>query len=227
MKKWIPLLALCLCMIINKAWSQTVYEWGIKPSELLFRNIETDFGFGNTRYRYGIILSYRPSYADSAVVEGAWGGGLPPFTGGYVAQNYENPVHRSVTIGFYYKLYSVRHPKEFNEMEVFYRDWHCNKAYVKFYDGEKIVPAFKGIRTENINVFGLKWLTGETFQLKSKKNKLRPYLDIYGGAGIRYQAQHYQTFDGDVENVHYTYLSQHFGALVPSLHMGIRIGLMK
>jgi len=199
---------------------------GIKPSELLFRNIETNFGFGNTRYRFGIILSYRPPYADSAVLSSGEGG--MPKPSGYGTLNYENPVYHSYAVGFYYKRYSKKHPSEFNEVDVFYRNWHCNKEHVSYSEwGHK--NDFNGTRTDNVNVYGIKLLTGETFQLakKSASRKVRPYFDIYGGVGLRYRSEYYQTFNGVVDGVYYSYLQQHDHAIWPSLHAGIRIGLLK
>jgi hypothetical protein len=116
----------------------------------------------------------------------------------------------------------------FLETDLFYRNWHFDKKPAEFHDAEKRQFEFKGIRTENVDVYGLKLLLGRTFFFKAKKEKkIKPYLDIYTGAGIRYQEETFETFNGYVADTFYAYRRDTYYHIWPTPQLGLVLGLIK
>lgn len=210
-----------LCIVTMTASSQAVFEWGVKPTELLFRNIEGNFGVGDKMHRYGIFLAYRPSTQKAGLVNDIGAGS----TGGYEISRVTDNLYNAYTTGFYYKTYAKKHPASFYEVDAFYRNWNFKHKYAEFNDAEGY--RFKGDRSENVDVYGLKLLAGQTFLLSRRDRKTKLYIDFYGGVGIRYQSEVYQTFNGTVDDVYYNYRKDMYHHLLPSLQGGIRIGLLK
>ena len=139
-----------------------------------------------------------------------------------------NWLYTSYTIGLYNKVYLGKALTTFLETDVFYRNWHFDKKPAEFHDAEKTPLDFNGVRTENVDVYGLKLLIGQTFLFKSKEQKgFKPYLDIYAGAGIRYQEETYQTFNGYVGDIFYTYKIDKFFHVWPTPQLGLKLGLLK
>ena len=220
MKKCLTLLAFCLCIIMNGARSQMVYEWGIKPTELVVGNMEANFALGNKFNRYGIILAYRPSKQQSGFVSGETG----LFTN-YDMLNYSNPLYTAYTVGLTYKKYSRWDPARFLEIDLFYRDWGFKNKYAQF--GKTGSYKYNGLRTENIDVGGIKILVGQTIILGKKNKPVRAYVDIYGGFGIRFKSETYQTYNGTVNNIYHDYYEEQDSQKYPSFQLGLHIGIVK
>jgi hypothetical protein len=200
--------------------TQKIIELGIKPTEFLFLNLETNFAVGNKKVRYGIIVSYRPSTQDSGLVKPSGSGAA----GGY-DHPYANKLYTSYTLGLYQKTYLNRACNLFFETDLFYRNWNFKNKPAEFRTVEGY--HFKGLRTENVNVYGLKILFGKTLLLSHKSKKIKSYMDIYSGAGIRYKVETYETFNGFVNSTYYNYKKDKFYYTWPTPQFGIKIGLMK
>ncbi|HEX2535174.1 MAG TPA: hypothetical protein VHK69_15620 [Chitinophagaceae bacterium] len=210
--------ALLFCFL-TKAEAQRVFEWGIKPSELVVRQLEVHMAFGrSSKSLYGFLLGFRPSTRDSGSIP-TEGSGL---TGAY-AFNHANRLYRGYTAGFVQKTYINRARDIFVGTDLFYRNWSFEKkpAFFDNPDGYR----FQGTRSEHVHVLALKLLGGVTYYSRRRLGKGRPYLDFYSGAGVRYKIQAFETFDGFVNDIYYLYHKERYYHWVPSLHLGVRIGL--
>jgi hypothetical protein len=222
MKRTMLTLTICsLTFLQGKA--QQVIEFGIKPTEFAFLNFETNFAIGNKKARYGIFLSYRPSTQDSGLVRSGGSGAA----GGY-GHRYLNRLYTSYTLGVYNKAYVNKALTVFIEMDIFYRNWQFDRKPAEFNGSEKTRFNFKGIRTENVDVYGLKLLFGKTFLIANTKGKgFKPFLDVYAGAGIRYQEETFETFNGYVGDTFYAYKKDRFYHVWPTPQLGVKLGLLK
>lgn len=201
------------------ARSQRVIEIGIKPTEAAFLNFEANAGIGNKKARYGIFLSYRPATQSSGKVDGFGSGSA----GGY-GHNHFNKLYNSYTVGLYQKTYVNKELTTFLEADVFYRNWSFKNKQALFDNAEGY--RFDGTRTENVDVYGLKLLIGETIFLTPKKRKRRFYLDVYGGLGIRHKKETYETFDGYVRDDYYAYKKEEFKSTPIGIQGGVKLGLL-
>lgn len=199
--------------------SQKVIEIGIKPTEFIFRNFEANAAIGNQKARYGIFMSYRPSTQSAGEVKSSGSGAA----GGY-GHNHYNKLYNSYTVGLYQKTYINKKLTAYLETDVFYRNWSFKNKQASFKNAEGY--RFDGIRTENVDVYGLKLLLGQTVFLSSSKNKHRFYLDIYGGLGIRRKKEAYETVDGYVYDDYYTYKKDEFNSTPIGIQGGVKFGLL-
>jgi hypothetical protein len=211
----------CLCfhVFVPEVNGQQVIEFGIKPPEFVFLNFEINFAIGN-KNRYGIFLSYRPSTLDSGLIKGAGSG----VAGGYGHPHY-NKLYTSYTLGLYKKKYLNKAFDLFLETDLFYRNWSFKNKQAEYRNAEGY--RFKGLRTENVDVYGLKLLIGRTLLLTHTEKKIKPYLDIYFGAGIRFKRETYETFNGFVYDNYYSYKKDGFSHTWPTPHLGIKLGFLK
>jgi hypothetical protein len=213
------LLVIVLSFSFQHAISQRVVEIGVKPTEAAFLNFEANAGIGNKKARYGIFLSYRPDTQNSGEIKSRGTGAA----GGYGKPHY-NKLYSSYTVGLYHKRYLNKYSTTFLEADVFYRNWSFKNKQASFEDGRGYW--FDGTRTENIDVYGLKLLLGETIFLSPKKHKRRFYLDVYGGLGVRHRKETYETFDGYVNDVFYTYKKDVFSNTPIGIQGGVKLGLL-
>jgi hypothetical protein len=201
------------------AQSQRVIEVGIKPTEAAFLNFEANAAIGNQKTRYGIFLSYRPGTQSSGEVKSAGSGSA----GGYGQPHY-NKLYTSYTVGLYQKTYFKKNRSNYFEADVFYRNWSFKNKQAFFNNVEGY--RFDGTRTENVDVYGLKLLLGHTVFLSPKENKCRFYLDIYGGLGIRYKQETYETVDGYIYDEYYAYKKDKFNSTPIGVQGGVKFGIL-
>lgn len=213
------LFVIVLVISFQHVKAQRVIEIGIKPTEFIFRNFEANAAIGNKKARYGFFLSYRPSTQSSGEVKSSGTGSA----GGYGHPHY-NKLYNSYTLGFYQKTYINKELTTFLEADVFYRNWSFKNKPASFKNAEGY--RFDGTRTENVDVYGLKLLIGETIFLSSKKRKRRFYLDVYGGLGIRHKKETYETVDGYVYDDYYAYRKDEFKSTPIGIQGGVKIGLL-
>jgi hypothetical protein len=219
MKKSLFTALLFGCFACMQSKAQRVIEFGIKPTELPFLNIETNFAFGTPKTRYGIILAYRLSTKDSGLIKRQGSGAA----GGYGKPHF-NRLYHSYTLGLYQKTYLNKALDFFIETDVLYRNWNFKKKQAEYRTVEGY--NFKGLRTENVDVYCLKVLVGKTF-LSHKEKRFKTYWDVYAGAGIRYKEETYETFNGYVDRTPYAYKKDKFYYTWPSPQLGVKLGLIK
>jgi hypothetical protein len=200
--------------------AQKRFEIGVKPTQILFYDFEINAGLGSKRKLMGLILSYRPSTLESGLVTGAADG----VAGGYTLQNMYNGLHTGYTVGIYRKVYMVSPASLFVETDLFYRNWNFKNKDAEYRSTEGY--RFKGNRTENVDVFAFKFLLGNTFLL-NKKNPVSIYIDGFTGVGIRYKRSEFETRNGEVMEIYYDYKKDIFREVLPSLHFGIKTGIMR
>jgi hypothetical protein len=223
MKKPYSFILILALLLPFEAICQRVVEVSIKPIQFAFLNFETHIGIGTTKTRYGLFVSFRPSTQDSGLVKS---GGVG-MAGGY-GHRYANWLYASYTIGLYNKVYFNKTLTTFFESDIFFRNWHFDKKPAEFHDVEKRLFEFKGIRTENVDVYGIKLLAGRTLFFKAnKKKQTKPFVDIYGGIGIRYQEETFETFNGYVADTFYTYKIDKFYHVWLTPQFELKIGLIK
>ena len=211
-----------IVLIALAANCQKVVEVSIKPMELLFLNFETHIGIGTAKTRYGLLLSFRPSTQDSGLAKSGGTGAA----GGY-GYRYNNRLYRAYTVGLYNKVYINKALDVFLETDIFYRNWHFDKKPAEYRNVEKTMQEFKGVRTENVDVYCLKLLVGQTLPFKTKREvKFKPYADVYIGAGIRYQKETYETFNGTVGGTFYAYKKDRSHYVWPTPQLGVKVGLL-
>jgi hypothetical protein len=200
--------------------AQKRFEIGIKPSQFLFNDFEINAALGSERKIIGLILSYRPATQSSAVVTGAGDG----VAGGYTLQNMYNPLYTGYTVGVYRKVNMVSPASLFVETDLFYRNWNFKNKDAEYSSTEGY--RFKGNRSENVDVFVFKFLLGNTFRF-NKKKAVNFYIDGFTGAGIRYKRSEFETRNGEVMEIYYDYKKDIFREILPSLHFGIKTGIMR
>jgi len=220
MIKCFAFVVLIFCLTPAMGNAQKVIEFGIKPTELLWLNFEGYFAIGNKRARYGILFSYRPNTQDSGLVKSS-GTGL---AGGY-GQNYLNKLYTSYTLGVYQKTYLNKAATIFLEADVFYRNWNFKNKFAEFNNVEGY--HFKGVRTEDVDVWCIKLLTGVTLLLTKRERKFSPYIDCYAGIGVRYKEETYETFNGFVSGTYYSYRKDKFFYTPVTPQVGIKVGLIR
>lgn len=200
--------------------AQRRIEIAVKPLEFALLNFELNVGIGNDRVRYGAYFGYRPSTQESGELRTIGHGSM----GGYGSSNAFNRMYTSYTLGLYQKTYLLKKQMIYAELEVYYRNWNFSDKYAYFENVEGY--SFDGIRTENVNVYGLKLVGGKTIYLTRKDKKLKPYLDVYAGLGFRHQDNTYETQNGTVDEAYYVYKKDHTSYNYPTPQVGLKLGLM-
>lgn len=212
-----------LVVLSSQLYGQRVAELRLSTTELAFLHLETQVGIGTKKNRFGLLISFRPSTQDSGRVRSGGSGAA----GGY-GHRYVNRLYTAYTIGLYHKLHFGEEMAFFFETDVFYRNWHFDKKWAEYHDAEKEAHSFKGVRTENVDVYGLKLLLGKAVDIgRAKRRKFQPSLDVYAGLGVRYQEETFETFNGLVGGTFYPYRIDHKHHVWPSPHLGLRFSLLK
>jgi hypothetical protein len=200
--------------------AQKRFEIAVKPTQFLFNDFELNAGMGSKRKLIGFILSYHPATSDSGIISGAG----DRFGGGYTLQNMYNRFYKGYTIGIYRKVNMVSPASVFVETDLFYRNWNFKNKKAEYPSTEGY--RFKGTRSENVDVFVFKLLIGKSFSF-SKNKPLNLYIDAFTGVGIRYKQSIFETTNGEVMDRYYDYKKDIFREILPSLHLGIKTGIMK
>ena len=193
------------------------------PIQFLFNEYSLNFEkLFAQKQTAGFLLSYRPSTKNSGEFEG---GGHGVF-GDYSSQNYFNPYYNSFTFGLNTKRYISKRNNIYLDLLGFYRHWWFENKTISFDNEEGY--RFNGLRTEHQNVYGIKLLIGNT-SIISTNSRIKPFLDIYFGLGVRYKAADFKTFNGTVNDIYYDYRNDKNYFWLPSAHFGIKFGagLMK
>jgi hypothetical protein len=202
------------------AQAQRTLEVAVKPLEFALLNFEMNVAIGNERARYGVYFGYRPGTQESGAVTTVGHGAY----GGYGSSNAFNRMYDSYTIGLYQKTYLLKKQKIYAELDVYYRNWSFKDKHASFENVEGY--SFDGIRTEHIDVYGLKLVGGKTIYLTRKDKKIKPYIDVYVGLCFRHQEHTYETQDGTVNDTYYIYKKDHFSYNYPTPQAGLKLGFM-
>ena len=170
------------------------------------------------RNTLGFQLGFRPATQFSGEVKSIIHG----LYGDYSNQNFVNKLYNGFTFGLNSKYYLTSQNRFYVEALIFYRYWWFNNKNCYLNSVEE--GSFSGTRTESQNVFGLKVLFGRSFQIRTSF-KLKPILDLYCGVGVRYKSYVFDTYNGTVGDIYYTYNQEAYQYWVPSIQGGIKIGV--
>jgi hypothetical protein len=170
------------------------------------------------RNTLGLEFGFRPSTQRSGEAQS---GGRGMWFGDYSNQNFVNKLYNGVTFGVNSKYYLSSQNKRYIEAVVFYRYWWFNdkNCYYNNVEGYR----FNGTRTESQNIFGIKLLFGRSFQLRTSF-KLKPIMDLYCGVGVRYKSCVFETDNGTVGDMYYSYKQDLLQYWIPSIQGGIKLG---
>lgn len=209
---------------------QVKYRITILPSQFLFYDFPLTIERVYNRTSLGVIISYRPSTQNGGEISGGHG-----LFGYYLDNNFQNKLYNSYTVGFNTKYFLNKIKTFFLEGELFYRYWWFDNknCYYPNVEGYR----FDATRTERQNVYGFKLLLGNSMQLKTK-SKVKPILDVYVGVGFRYKTYVFETYNGTINNIYYSYKKetgdnwgdahQRVSLGMPfSIQCGIKIGIGK
>jgi len=200
--------------------AQPTIEISAKPLEFALLHFELHAAIGNERARYGAYFGYRPATQEEGALTTLGHGAY----GGYGSSNAFNRMYNSYTIGVYYKRYLLQKQKIYAELDVYYHNWNFEDKYASFENVEGY--SFDGVRTENVNVYGLKLVGGKTIYLTKKDKKIKPYIEVYAGLGLRHRDETYGTKNGTVNEAYYVYKKDHFSYNYPTPQAGLKLGLM-
>jgi len=140
----------------------------------------------------------------------------------YANQNFFNPLYNAFTIGINSKNYFSKYNNLYIDGNIFYRFWWFDKKNCSYNNVEDEV--WSGIRTERQNVYGIKLLIGNTFQIRTNI-KIKPIIDLYCGVGLRYKTCRFETINGTFFNslfLPYKLETENYWA--PSVHFGLNVG---
>lgn len=167
------------------------------PTQYIFHDFPLYFEKAIKRKAFGLTVSYRPSLKNSGEIHG--GAGL---AGYYIDQNFLNAMYNAITVGLNAKYFLHKRKNMFLEADFFYRYWWFNNKNCHYDNVEGY--RFNATRTEKQDVYGLKFLFGNSFQSKAKsRNKL--VLDLYCGVGLRFKTYVFETRNGTVNDIYYSY----------------------
>lgn len=141
---------------------------------------------------------------------------------GYTFGNFSNPVNNGITIGLVNRYYIKDPIIGFLDFTVFYRHWWINDKYIEFDSREQ----FKGYRRERQDIYGFKFLMGETIPFLNQ-GIYRPYVDVAAGVGVRLKTGVFETFNGEKNGQSFTYNQTGLVEWWPSLHLSVCFGLAK
>jgi hypothetical protein len=217
-KRFLTLILWALVQIMSFGQDSTgvKYRITVTPTQFVLLDFPLTIERVFKRHTIGLTIAYRPSIKNSGKIGGGNGNG-----GVYKDRNFLNPFYNAITIGFNSKYYFNTKKNLFLDANVFYRYWWFDKKDIE-YDGEK--DDFKGIRSERQQVVGFKLLFGRSFQLKTK-SKVKPIVDLYCGAGMRYKTYVFETFDGTINDTYYTYYKEEMRGWLPSIQAGVKLGV--
>ncbi len=198
-----------------------------KPLQTIFVEFPVFVEYNYGRYGFGIELAYRPAYKSELpliqyeYIERLWEN--------YRALNYFNPLQNAVTVGTFHKTYFDSWNATHIKLHFFYRHWWFNEKETEYNDhvrenGRNVQGyQFKGVRTENQDIYGLKSTFGGTFSIRTKL-KHEVVLEPYVGLGYRYKTYHYQTWDGEFWGEPIDYVVERGHEHIFTLQIGIAIG---
>lgn len=221
MKHYLPILFICLPLLLHAQRDSLSPRWKIttKPTEILFGNIPITVERVFARRTLGITASYRPAYQNGGEVAAISTG----MFGDYQYQYAANKIVEGLYVSVNSKQYVSKRIRNFYiDPELFYRRWWCDDKMAIFKNVEGY--RFDAIRTESVNVYGLKVLAGYSFVLGRRK-KPAIVVDAYGGLGVRYKSWVWDSKDGTVLNTYYVDRTDEGHLILPSVQLGVQFGL--
>jgi len=195
MKK-IILTVILLSLYCTNSNGQDTCRLNYRITTIPFQYLFNDYSFTfekvySNRRTLGLTLGFKPSTQNEGEIT------THGILGNYSFENYFNPFYNAITIGLNSKYYFSKYNNLFVDGNIFYGLWWFDKKNCSYNNIEDDV--WSGIRTEKQNVYGLKLLLGNTFQIRTNI-KIKPIIDLYCGVGFRYKTCKFETFNGTFGN---------------------------
>lgn len=216
--KYIKTFALLLLIKSSLAQDSLQYRVFFTPSYLIFNELRVGIDIQKNRNMLSLGFAYRPDTDGGGELDGICIGMCED----YWFQKPANFFYKMFFTSISYKIFPKTMNHTYYEAQLFYKHWWFEDKYVK-YDGN-VGYGFDGLRDERENVFGLKILMGYIKYWRNDK-KLKPFIDVYGGIGIRYKDMSYFTHQGTVNEVYYENYQENFSFIMPSIHINFRTGI--
>jgi len=213
MSRFILLFLSIILVQINSIGQDTTlikYRITTSPLQYIFNNYSLAFEKTYKRHTYGLELGYRFNRSHKINNE------LHNYSYdlNYNLQNFFNYLYNAYSVSLNSKYYFKNN--RFIELNIFYRYWWFTNKYCEFYDEHYNFT--KGVKTEKQNVYGIKFLYGKSFNIKSS-GKIKPIIDLYCGIGLRYKNCEYKIVSSQIENIDFENI------YLPSFHLGIKMGI--
>ena len=190
-----------------------------------------------------VILSYEQFIKDKISFTYSLGYKIPvgkgtelnlPFGMGLDYQHFDpmfNEFAHAVYISFASAYYFSSDRIFYLQSELFYRHYWFNNQQLYYSNVEKISSSYNSIRSERVNVYGIKFLAGYNAKVSISK-KLLFVAKFYTGLGFRYKEYTYVNIDnhvtynnGDIIIIPYEEIKGSYYA--PSFHLGVKIGFAR
>ena len=187
-----------------------------------------------------VLLTYeqfiRPrvsiSYSLGVKIPVGKGNELQPFGSGLFAEYEYQYMFNEYSSGIYASLASAFYDnrrKFYFQPELFYRAYRMNDKQLSYDNTEG--GSYNSLRSEHINVFGLKLLIGFNNMI-GLTDRMAINIKAYGGLGIRYKSYSYKDINNQVTNpdnqvVIIPFEEENGKLVVLSFHMGVKIGVSK
>ncbi len=224
------LLLLILSVSATAQDSTVIYRISTLPSQYLFYEYRLTFEKQFNKYMLGVTFGYRSRPSNDIDINYTTIGhriGGDFFRPGYYAAGLYNDHYSGVLLAASGKRLFGKQKRAYIELNFFYRHLGFVKDYVEYEYYNYTAGAdhsFNGVRSENLDVYCLRVLMGYSALLAPGK-RVSPTLDFYWGLGLRHKAYYFETFNGNVNRQYYDYHRQRGGVSIPSLHLGVKLGL--
>lgn len=207
-----------LLPFVIKAQENPVWRFSTDPTHLLVNNFGIKVERQINKKTFGLYIGVKVASAKTAKLSAGSNVGS-----GYSFGNFSNRVNNGITIGINNRYYVNDPVIGFIDFSMFYRHWWIKDKYLEFDNVEGGSSPFKGVRNESQDIYGFKFLIGETFTL-SQNGKFRPFIDLATGIGVRLKTGVFETFNGEINNVRIQYNRYTSSEWWPSIHIGVNIG---
>jgi len=197
----------------------------ILPTQLIFPEIILSYEhFIKKRISLSYSLGYKIPIGKGETFNEVGHGGYAIYEYQYMFNKFSNAVYISIAPSFYFK-----NRRYFLQAEFFNRIYGFDRKQLSFNNIETY--RYSSIRSERNNVTGIKILAGINLKKEMSKS-LFLNIKLYYGFGLRYKTGNYENINYkyiDIHNVEtkIPYLKEYKSTVVPSFHLGIKIGIAK
>ncbi|NOU45891.1 MAG: hypothetical protein HOO86_02375 [Bacteroidales bacterium] len=198
----------------------------ILPTQLFFSEIILTYEqFIKERISISYSLGYKIPTGEGNTLEPFGSGLFADYELSFMFNEFSNAVYVSLSPSYYFGS----HCKYFVQCEFFTRFYWFDDKRLSFDNVENYW--FNSIRSERVNVTGIKALAGLNSKFSISKTMFFT-IRFYGGIGVRYKNYYYENIDNIVMDpklgeIIYPYEEERGHVFLPSFHFGLKIGIAK
>ncbi|MCF8372793.1 MAG: hypothetical protein K9H64_14305 [Bacteroidales bacterium] len=221
------------CSIALLAQESEMKRGGIVSDGLYFSPIQLVFPEIILTYEHFYDGNKSLSYSLGYKIPVGKGNTIEPFGGGlyavyeyqYLFNKFSNAIYASLAPTYYFRP----NRKHFVKCELFNRYYWFDNKRLSFDNVE--TDKFNSIRSERVNVTGIKMLAGVNSNIFSGKSTCLN-VKFYSGFGIRYKVYQYENVDNIISDgiggeVVIPYEKELGSLFILSFHLGLKIGIAK